>query len=155
MGSRVKTLHEAEILESDEKASRKYVEQMSKLRKDLENERDDLVERERINASNRYDKQLEQEEKAFQAQKRRLYQEIAEEKERLFHQRNRLKKENEDFKNQLEQHQSASAKALQAEFDRAKNLAENRHVKEIENLKAQFESEKEIWKNNLEKKYDL
>lgn len=153
--SRVKTLHEADLLESDEKAGRKYVEQMAKLRKDLENERDDLVERERANASNRYDKQLEQEEKAFQAQKRRLYQEIAEEKERLFHQSNRLKKENDDFKNQLEQHQSASAKALQNEFDRAKSLAENRHLKEIENLKAQFDSEKELWKNNIEKNYEL
>lgn len=136
--SRIKTLHEADILEADERASKKYVEQINKLRTDLETERDEAVDRERINAQQRFDKMLEQEELAFHAQKKRLYQEIAEEKERLFQQSNRLKKENEDFKQQLESTSSSAVKVLTNEYEAAKILTEKRHKKEIEDLKNDF-----------------
>jgi len=98
---------------------------------------------------------LQHEENAFQSQKRRLYQEIAEEKERLLFQSQRLKKENSDFKEQLEKHQSASAKALQVEFERAREVAEKRHLKELAGLTQQFDAEKEIWKNQQRKEFAL
>ena len=153
--NRLKTLHEADIIEADERASKKYVEQISKLRKDLESERDEAVDRERINAQARFDKMLEQEEIAFHAQKKRLYQEIAEEKERLFHQSNRLKKENEEFKKQLETTQSSAVKALTAEFETAKCLSEKRHKKEMEDLKTDQKHEQERQKNAFEKEFEI
>merc|ERR1712071_589037 len=153
--ARVNTLHEANILEADERASKKYVEQVAKLRSTLQADCEAEVERERQADSARYDTMLQHEEQAFQSQKRRLYQEIAEEKERLLFQSQRLKKENSDFKEQLEKHQSASAKALQVEFERAREVAEKRHLKELAGLTQQFDAEKEIWKNQQRKEFAL
>merc|ERR1712157_186595 len=141
--SRLKTIHEADIIDADERASKKYVDQINKIRSDLETEKELAIDRERLNAQARFDKMIEQEELAFHNQKKRLYQEIAEEKERLFHQNNKMKKENEEFRNQMESNQNSAVKAITTEFEAAKVLTENRHDKEIKGLKKDFELEKE------------
>uniref|UniRef100_A0A8D0HE66 Centrosomal protein 131 n=1 Tax=Sphenodon punctatus TaxID=8508 RepID=A0A8D0HE66_SPHPU len=80
---KLKALHEAELLQSDERAAQRYVQQAEELRQLLEREKEEQGRRERELVQQRYEKQLEQEEQTLQQQRRRLYSEVAEEKERL------------------------------------------------------------------------
>uniref|UniRef100_A0A8D0HBJ6 Centrosomal protein 131 n=1 Tax=Sphenodon punctatus TaxID=8508 RepID=A0A8D0HBJ6_SPHPU len=82
---KLKALHEAELLQSDERAAQRYVQQAEELRQLLEREKEEQGRRERELVQQRYEKQLEQEEQTLQQQRRRLYSEVAEEKERLNH----------------------------------------------------------------------
>ncbi|NXU75869.1 CP131 protein, partial [Oreotrochilus melanogaster] len=76
---KLKMLHEAELLQLDEQAARRYDRQAEELRGLLEREREEQSQRERELARQR----CEQEEQELQQQRRRLYAEVAEEKERL------------------------------------------------------------------------
>ncbi|PKK16847.1 centrosomal protein 131kDa [Columba livia] len=80
---KLKMLHEAELLQSDERAAQRYGRQAEELRDLLEREKEEQSQRERERARQRCEQQLEQEEQALQQQRRRLYAEVAEEKERL------------------------------------------------------------------------
>ncbi|XP_009879282.1 PREDICTED: LOW QUALITY PROTEIN: centrosomal protein of 131 kDa [Charadrius vociferus] len=80
---KLKMLHEAELLQSDERAAQRYGRQAEELRDLLEREKEEQSQRERELARQRCEQQLEQEEQALQQQRRRLYAEVAEEKERL------------------------------------------------------------------------
>ena len=73
---RVKAVHEAELLAADERASKRFVSQVEELREQLEREKEAACGREREYAQNRFTKQLEQEEDAFQQQRRRLHTEV-------------------------------------------------------------------------------
>ena len=73
---RLKALHEAELLAADERASKRFVTQVEELREQLDTEKEGACARERDNAQKRYQKQVEQEEEAYQQQRRRLYAEV-------------------------------------------------------------------------------
>ncbi|KFQ63636.1 5-azacytidine-induced protein 1, partial [Pelecanus crispus] len=79
---KLKMLHEAELLQSDERAAQRYGRQAEELR----GQADECPEPGaslRLALPRRCEQQLEQEEQALQQQRRRLYAEVAEEKERL------------------------------------------------------------------------
>ncbi|XP_067164516.1 centrosomal protein of 131 kDa isoform X2 [Apteryx mantelli] len=80
---KLKMLHEAELLQSDERAAQRYFRQAEELRDLLEREKEEQSQRERELARQRCEKHLEQEEQVLQQRQCRLYAEVAEEKERL------------------------------------------------------------------------
>ncbi|XP_053231476.1 centrosomal protein of 131 kDa isoform X10 [Podarcis raffonei] len=169
---KLKTLHEAELLQSDERAAQRYVRQTEELREMLEHEKEEQGQRERELARqrpnqgystlgktlservppHRYEKQLEQEEQALQQQRRRLYNEVAEEKERLNQQAARQRTELEDLRRQLEENSSVVTKALKEEYKKGKEEQERRHQAEVQALKVQLEMEKQAWEANYLKK---
>ncbi|XP_077780202.1 centrosomal protein of 131 kDa isoform X9 [Podarcis muralis] len=149
---KLKTLHEAELLQSDERAAQRYVRQTEELREMLEHEKEEQGQRERELARQRYEKQLEQEEQALQQQRRRLYNEVAEEKERLNQQAARQRTELEDLRRQLEENSSVVTKALKEEYKKGKEEQERRHQAEVQALKVQLEMEKQAWEANYLKK---
>uniref|UniRef100_UPI00398EE44B centrosomal protein of 131 kDa isoform X2 n=1 Tax=Pristiophorus japonicus TaxID=55135 RepID=UPI00398EE44B len=151
---KLKTLHEAELLQSDERAAQRYIRQTEELREQLEREKEDLCQRERDLARHRYEKQLEQEEQAIQQQRRRLYAEVAEEKERLNQQAARQRAELDELRRQLEENCSLVTKALKEEFEKAKEEQERRHQAEIQSLKERLEIEKQTWEENYMKKQE-
>ncbi|XP_010211025.1 PREDICTED: LOW QUALITY PROTEIN: centrosomal protein of 131 kDa, partial [Tinamus guttatus] len=149
---KLKMLHEAELLQSDERAAQRYVRQAEELRELLEREREQQSQRERELARQRCEKHLEQEEQALQQQRRRLYAEVAEEKERLSQQAARQRAELEELRQQLEANSSAVTKALKEEFAKDKEEHERRHQAEVKVLKDRLELEKQAWEASYMKK---
>lgn len=149
---KLKALHEAELLQSDERAAQRYVRQAEELRQMLEHEKEALGQRERELARQRYEKQLEQEEQALQQQRRRLHSEVAEEKERLIQQAARQRAELEDLRRQLEENSSLVTKALKEEYEKGKEEQDRRHQAEMQALKERLEIEKQAWEATCLKK---
>nr|XP_025974327.1 centrosomal protein of 131 kDa isoform X3 [Dromaius novaehollandiae] len=149
---KLKMLHEAELLQSDERAAQRYFRQAEELRDLLEREKQEQSQRERELARQRCEKHLEQEEQALQQQRRRLYAEVAEEKERLSQQAARQRAELEELRQQLEANSSAVTKALKEEYAKEKEEHERRHQAEVKVLKDRLEIEKQAWEANYVKK---
>ncbi|NXQ68147.1 CP131 protein, partial [Quiscalus mexicanus] len=148
----LKLLHEAELLQSDERAALRYGRQAQELRGLLEREKEEQSQRERERARQRCEQQLEQEEQALELQRRRLYAEVAEEKERLSQQAARQRAEAEELRRQLEANSSALTRALRDEYAKEKEEQERRHQAELKVLKDQLELEKQAWEANYVKK---
>ncbi|NXI89394.1 CP131 protein, partial [Psophia crepitans] len=149
---KLKMLHEAELLQSDERAAQRYGRQAEELRGLLEREKEEQSQRERELARQRCEQQLEQEEQALQQQRRRLYAEVAEEKERLSQQAARQRAEAEELRRQLEASSSAVTRALKEEYAKEKEEQERRHQAEVKVLKDRMEMEKQAWEANYVKK---
>nr|XP_033817591.1 centrosomal protein of 131 kDa isoform X3 [Geotrypetes seraphini] len=149
---KLKLLHEAEMLQSDERAAQRYIRQTEELREHLEQEKEELSQRERELARQRYEKQLEQEEQSLQQQRRRLYSEVAEEKERLNQQAARQRSEVDDMKRQLEEKCSLNVMALKEDYQKSKEEQERRHQAEMKALKERLEIEKQAWQETYMKK---
>ncbi|NXO47177.1 CP131 protein, partial [Aramus guarauna] len=149
---KLKMLHEAELLQSDERAAQRYGRQAEELRGLLEREKEEQSQRERELARQRCEQQLEQEEQALQQQRRRLYAEVAEEKERLSQQAARQRAEAEELRRQLEASSSAVTRALKEEYAKEKEEQERRHQAEVKVLKDRLEMEKQAWEANYMKK---
>ncbi|NXC74108.1 CP131 protein, partial [Anhinga anhinga] len=149
---KLKMLHEAELLQSDERAAQRYGRQAEELRDLLEREKEEQSQRERELARQRCEQQLEQEEQALQQQRRRLYAEVAEEKERLSQQAARQRAEAEELRQQLEASSSAVTRALKEEYAKEKEEQERRHQAEVKVLKDRLEIEKQAWEANYMKK---
>ncbi|XP_030817816.1 centrosomal protein of 131 kDa isoform X9 [Camarhynchus parvulus] len=148
----LKLLHEAELLQSDERAALHYGRQAQELRGLLEREKEEQSQRERERARQRCEQQLEQEEQALELQRRRLYAEVAEEKERLSQQAARQRAEAEELRRQLEANSSALTRALRDEYAKEKEEQERQHQAELKVLKDQLELEKQAWEANYVKK---
>ncbi|NXK56983.1 CP131 protein, partial [Chauna torquata] len=149
---KLKMLHEAELLQSNERAAQRYCQQAEELRGLLEREKEEQSQRERELARQRCEKQLEQEEQALQQQRCRLYAEVAEEKERLSQQAARQREEAEELRRQLEASSSAVTAALKEEYAKEKEEQERRHQAEVKVLKDRLEMEKQAWEANYVKK---
>ena len=85
----------------------------------------------------RYEKQLQQGEEAWQQQRRRLYAEVQDEKERLAAAGSRQRAELDKLQRQLEDSHSRAADATKREFEKAREEQERRHsVRAICELKS-------------------
>ncbi|XP_026078194.1 centrosomal protein of 131 kDa-like isoform X2 [Carassius auratus] len=151
---KLRVLHEAELLQADERAAQRYVRQTEELRQQLERERDEQCQRERELAKQRFEKQQQEEENALQHQRRRLYKEVSEEKERITQLAARQHAELEDLRKQLEKNSSLAARALREELEKSREEQDRRHQAEIKALKETLEVEKQTWEENYMKKED-
>lgn len=79
----MKAIHEAELMQSDERAAQRYIKITEELRENYERDKEAAIQRERDVSKQRYEKSLQDEENSFLEQRRRLYAEIEEEKNRL------------------------------------------------------------------------
>ncbi|XP_058649794.1 centrosomal protein of 131 kDa isoform X3 [Onychostoma macrolepis] len=149
---KLRVLHEAELLQADERAAQRYVRQTEELRQQLERERDEQCQRDRELAKQRFEKQLQEEENSLQQQRRRLYKEVSEEKERITQLAARQHAELEDLRKQLEENSSLAARALREELEKSREEQERRHQVEIKALKERLEIEKQTWEENYMKK---
>ncbi|XP_071319375.1 centrosomal protein of 131 kDa isoform X2 [Trachinotus anak] len=149
---KLRTLHEAELLQADDRAAQRYVRQCEELRQQLEKEKEEQCQRERELAKQRYEKQLQEEELSLQQQRRRLYKEVAEEKERLAQLAARQRAELEDLRRQLEENSSLAGRALREELDKTREEQERRHQVEMKALQERLDIEKQSWEENYKKK---
>ncbi|XP_050922136.1 LOW QUALITY PROTEIN: centrosomal protein of 131 kDa [Lates calcarifer] len=149
---KLRTLHEAELLQADDRAAQRYVRQCEELRQQLEKEKEEQCQRERELAKQRYEKQLQEEELSLQQQRRRLYKEVADEKERLAQLAARQRAELEDLRRQLEENSSMAGRALREELDKTREEQERRHQVEMKALQERLDIEKQTWEENYKKK---
>ncbi|XP_053197919.1 centrosomal protein of 131 kDa isoform X1 [Scomber japonicus] len=149
---KLRTLHEAELLQSDDRAAQRYVHQCEELRQQLEREKEEQCQRERELAKQRYEKQLQEEELSLQQQRRRLYKEVADEKERLAQLAARQRAELEDLRRQLEENSSLAGRTLRVELDKTREEQERRHQAEMKALQERLDIEKQTWEENYKKK---
>ncbi|KAK3529115.1 hypothetical protein QTP70_016547 [Hemibagrus guttatus] len=152
---KLKVLHEAELLQADERAAQRYIRQIEELREQLERERDEQCQRERELAKQRFEKQLQEEENALQQQRRRLYKEVADEKERLAQQAARQHAELEELKTQLENNSCLANRTLREEMEKSREEQERRHQVEMKALRERLEIEKQTWEENYMKKEEV
>ncbi|XP_067952002.1 centrosomal protein of 131 kDa-like isoform X2 [Watersipora subatra] len=151
---KLKTIHEAELLQSDERAGQRYVNMTEELRDQLAKEKEAACQRERELAAQRYEKQLQAEEEAYQQSRRRLYQEVQDEKERLANQAVRQRQEMDKMQRQLEDSHSSSSEAMRKEFEKAREEQERRHQAELTELKERLTIERDAWEQNYMKKQE-
>ncbi|KAH9513151.1 hypothetical protein Btru_036007 [Bulinus truncatus] len=151
---KIKQIHEAELLEADERAAQKYVKMTEELRDQLSSEKEAAIARERESSKHRYEKQLQHEEEAFQQKQRRLYQEVQEEKDRLAASASRQRSELEKLQRQLEENHRVALESMKVEFDTAREEQEKRHKSEIKMLQEKLKLEKESWEENYMKKHE-
>ncbi|XP_070783130.1 centrosomal protein of 131 kDa [Enoplosus armatus] len=152
---KLRTLHEAELLQADDRAAQRYVRQCEELRQQLEKEKEDQCQRERELAKQRYEKQLQEEELSLQQQRRRLYKEVADEKERLAQLAARQRAELEDLRRQLEENSSLAGRTLREELDKTREEQERRHQVEMKALQERLDIEKQTWEENYKKKEEV
>uniref|UniRef100_A0A8C4F4H4 Centrosomal protein 131 n=1 Tax=Dicentrarchus labrax TaxID=13489 RepID=A0A8C4F4H4_DICLA len=152
---KLRTLHEAELLQADDRAAQRYVRQCEELRQQLEREKEEQCQRERELAKQRYEKQLQEEELSLQQQRRRLYKEVADEKERLAQLSSRQRAELEDLRRQLEENSSLAGRALREELDKTREEQERRHQVEMKALQERLDIEKQTWEENYKKKEEV
>uniref|UniRef100_A0A671XH31 Centrosomal protein 131 n=1 Tax=Sparus aurata TaxID=8175 RepID=A0A671XH31_SPAAU len=152
---KLRTLHEAELLQADDRAAQRYVRQCEELRQQLEREKEEQCQRERELAKQRYEKQLQEEELSLQQQRRRLYKEVADEKERLAQLSARQRAELEDLRRQLEDNSSLAGRALREELDKTREEQERRHQLEMKALQDRLDIEKQTWEENYKKKEEV
>ncbi|XP_034083420.1 LOW QUALITY PROTEIN: centrosomal protein of 131 kDa [Gymnodraco acuticeps] len=149
---KLRTLHEAELLQADDRAAQRYVRQCEELRQQLERDKEEQCQRERELAKQRYEKQLQEEELSLQQQRRRLYKEVSDEKERLAQLAARHRSELEDLRRQLEENNSLAGRALREELDKTREGQERRHQLEMKALHERIDIEKQTWEENYKKK---
>ncbi|XP_033840170.1 centrosomal protein of 131 kDa [Periophthalmus magnuspinnatus] len=150
--NKLRSLHEAELLQADERAALKYIQQTEELRERLEREREALCERERENVKSRYEKQLQEEELSLQQQRRRLYKEVSDEKERLAHLASRQRAELEELRRHLEENSSVASRALREELEKSREEQERRHQLEMKALQERLELERQTWEDTYKTK---
>lgn len=151
---KLKSTHQAELLEADERAGRRYIQQIEELRDQLEREKESACSRERELSQQRYEKQLEQEEQAYQQQRRRLYAEVQEEKERVALQAQKQRQELDEARAALEESHKKSILEMQTSHQRTIDDLERKHQLEMNELKERLEIEKQGWIENYMKKQD-
>ena len=151
---KLKSSHQADLLETDERVGRRYLHQIEELREQLEREKETACNRERDLAQSKFQKQMEDEEQAFQQQRRRLYAEIQEEKERLANQSQKQRKELDDLKEKLEESHKAAMSSVENSSKHTLEELEHKHQSEIKELKERLEIEKQQWIENYMKKQD-
>ncbi|XP_041075702.1 centrosomal protein of 131 kDa isoform X1 [Polyodon spathula] len=149
---KLRAVHEAELMQADERAAQRYVRQSEEMREQLEREKEEQCQRERELARQRYEKQLQEEEQALQQQRRRLYSEVAEEKERGAQLAARQRAELDELRKQLEDNSLVAGRALREEFERTREEQERRHQAEVKALKERLDIEKQAWEENYMKK---
>ncbi|XP_029651884.1 serine-rich adhesin for platelets [Octopus sinensis] len=152
--NKVKQIHEAELLESDERAAQRYVKLTEDLRSQLAKEKEEACSHERELAKQRYEKQIHQEEESFQNERRRLYSEIEDEKRRLASQSCRERAEIDRLQQQLHNAHQQLLSSTKEEFDKAREEQERRHASELQALRDRMAVEKEAWEENFLKKQE-
>ncbi|KAJ8038079.1 hypothetical protein HOLleu_19055 [Holothuria leucospilota] len=151
---KIKTIHEAELLQAEERAGQKYIQHTEELREQLAHEKEQACARERELSKQRYEKQLEQEEAGYQQQRRRLYQEIQDEKERIAEQAKKQRQELDRLQHQMEENNRKALATLREEYEKARDEQERRHKTEVKDMEERLRIEKESWEENYMKKQE-
>ncbi|CAF3402984.1 unnamed protein product [Rotaria socialis] len=152
--AKMKTVHEAELLAADERAAQRYVRLTEDLRDQLEREKESAIARERDSARDKYEKAIRDEEKSFAEQRRRLYAEIEDEKNRQAELSGKQRADLDKLRRDIEDNHRTAVDAAKREYEAVRLEQERRHTNEINELKEKLLLEKQSWEENYMKKQE-
>ncbi|CAF1535181.1 unnamed protein product, partial [Rotaria sordida] len=152
--TKMKTVHEAELLAADERAAQRYVRMTEDLRDQLEREKESAIARERDLAREKYEKSIRDEEKSFTEQRRRLYTEIEDEKNRQAELVTKQRADLDKLRRDIEENHRTAVDAAKREYEAIRLEQERRHTNEINELKEKLLLEKQSWEENYMKKQE-
>ncbi|GAB1609523.1 serine-rich adhesin for platelets-like isoform X1, partial [Argonauta hians] len=152
--SKLKQLHEAELLQSDEKAAQRYVKVTEDLRSQLATEKEQACAHERELARQRYEKQVREEEECLQEERRRLQAEAEASKRRLEAQAARDRAEVEQQRKRQAEADGRMVRVAQEEFERLRDEQDRRHTSEMQALRDRVAVEKASWEESFLKRQE-
>ncbi|CAF3507731.1 unnamed protein product [Rotaria sp. Silwood1] len=152
--TKMKTVHEAELLASDERAAQRYIRMTEELRDQLEREKEVSIARERELAREKYEKSLYDEEKTFNEQRRRLYTDIEEEKNRQAEFIDKQRADLDKLRRDIEENHRTVVDSTKREYETIRLEQERRHNNEIQELKDKLALEKQNWEESIMKKQE-
>ncbi|XP_054625101.1 centrosomal protein of 131 kDa isoform X2 [Dunckerocampus dactyliophorus] len=151
---KLRALHEAELLQAEQQGAQNCARQCEGLRQQLEKEKEEQCQKERVLAKQSLEKQLHEEEISLQQHRRRLHKEVAEEKERLAQLAARQHWEMDELRRQMEENASAAGRLLKEELDKTREEQERRHQAEMKTLQEHFQQDKMNWEEEFSKKQE-
>lgn len=146
----LKCQHQQDILETIDETRRKYELIEKAIRDSYAKDREGAIEKERNAIRERFEKQMESEQKSFEQQKHRLLIECNSEKERIYFE---LKEKEVDFdvkREQLIRGRKDVVEQMRKEFKDKLRQQESKHESDLSSLQDQFESDFIIWKREHE-----
>uniref|UniRef100_M3YK24 Centrosomal protein 131 n=1 Tax=Mustela putorius furo TaxID=9669 RepID=M3YK24_MUSPF len=153
---KLKSLHEAELLQADARAAQRFGRQVEELREQLEREKEALGRQERERAQQRWvsspgGPHRGQEGVQARAELGRPPPHACAPRADLSR-AHRQRAELEELRQQLEESSAAEGRALRAEFEKGREEQERRHQMEMKALKDQLEAERQMWEASCAKK---
>ncbi|UJR32223.1 hypothetical protein I4U23_019688 [Adineta vaga] len=152
--SKMKAIHDAELLAADERAAQRYIRMTEELRDQLEREKEVAIARERDIAREKYEKSLRDEEKSYNEQRRRLYAEIEEEKNRQAELAAKQRADIDKLRRDIEENHRNVVESSKHEYESIRLEQEHRHTNEIQALKEKLTIEKQNWEENYMKQQE-
>ncbi|XP_077595448.1 centrosomal protein of 131 kDa isoform X2 [Stigmatopora nigra] len=151
---KLRSLHEAELLRSEERGAEHCARQCGELRQQLERDMEEQCGKERQLARDHFQKQLREEELSLQEYRRRLQKDAADEKDRLERQADRQRSEMEELRRRMEENSCVAGRVFRQELDKTREEQERRHQAEIKKMQESFEQEKMTWEEEYRKKQE-
>ncbi|XP_031626285.1 centrosomal protein of 131 kDa isoform X2 [Contarinia nasturtii] len=151
----LKRQHQEEILNAVEEARQKHESLEMGIRETYAKDREVAIEKERNAIRDRFEKQMELEQKTFEDTKNRILTEFTAEKERLLKEVQQKEHELEMQRDKLLKDKKEMAEHLNREFNEKVRMIEKRNQCEIDSISKQFESDFAIWKREQETTFKL
>lgn len=152
--SEMRAWHADELRETEERHHRKLHMQLEDIREKFAKEKEDAILRERELASRRLEAELKQKDEEIENHKRRLTNEIFEERERAVTEEMRIKESMHETVRKAQIKTEVELENLRQEYETKMATSERRHETELDTVKDVFQAEKQNWASNQLKKLE-
>ncbi|XP_055693677.1 centrosomal protein of 131 kDa [Lutzomyia longipalpis] len=142
--------HQQELLAAIEETRQKHETVEKAIRESYAEDREAVIEKERIAIRERYERQLAMEHKSFEEQKAKLLLDFAAEKERLLVEMREKDAEAEQRRETIIRERSDMIDQVRRDQKDKQKILEEQHQAELSSLRDQFERDFTIWKREHE-----
>ncbi|XP_067633573.1 centrosomal protein of 131 kDa [Eurosta solidaginis] len=146
----LKQAHQQQLLNALEEARLKHEQVENSIRESCAQDRESIIEKERLAIRERFERQLEEERKSFDEQRQKLIADFAAERARL---QNELKLKDADFhvrRQELQREKEIELEQTVAELQEKMSKQEEKYQNRINTIEKQYEADFEIWKRDYE-----
>lgn len=152
--SEMRAWHADEMRETEDRCQRKIHMQMEDLREKLGKEKEDAIMRERDLSNRRLEAELRQRDDEIESMKRRLTNEMFEERERYVSEELKMKESLQESLRKAQLKGETEVENLKKEYEIKLTNLEKKHESELKSLKDVHEAEKQNWISTQSKKLE-
>ncbi|XP_017120466.1 centrosomal protein of 131 kDa [Drosophila elegans] len=151
----LKRSHQMQLLDALEEARTKHEQIETSIRESCAQDREAIIEKERTAIRERFERQLEEEQRAHAEQRQKLSEEFAGERERL--QTELRQRENDHQARRQEALREQEQELEQARFEMQERMAkqEEKYQNRINTIEQQYQADFELWKTEHENRAKL
>ncbi|XP_012162496.1 centrosomal protein of 131 kDa [Ceratitis capitata] len=146
----LKQAHQQQLLDSLEEARIKHEQIENSIRESCAQDRESIIEKERLAIRERFERQLEEERKCFDEQRQKLIEDFNVERARL---QNELKVKDANFqvrRQELQHEKEMELEQTVAELQEKMFKQEEKYQNRINTIEKQYEADFELWKRDYE-----